>query len=270
MNQLSSNDEFKQLMDRIFSAIKGTEGHLTDIEVNFLALAATVPSCQGAILEIGSFKGKSTTVLALAAREAGEKHSGLWAVDPFTSPTETCPDLPESSSYPAFEENLKRAGVFHEVHICQNFSYELAKEWNEKIRFLWIDGEHTYKGAKLDFDLFRPHLQDGAIVAFHDALHSHDGPIRVFANEILLSPNFSECGFSGSIAWAKYSEEPISDLTLIQKKVSLFKKASKLVALTSFGQPVTGVNKLMYRFLRLCIPHGVLSFEQWQKYLSRK
>lgn len=258
-----SEQEFDQLWDEVSKTLQTMAGHLTDTEAHFLTIAAAIPASNGVILEIGSFKGRSTIALAKASEKAGDSHTGLWAVDPFTSPTETCPDLEVPSSYPEFCDNLSRAGVTDQVQVFQGFSYDLAPTWKEKIRFLWIDGDHTYQGAKTDFDLFAPFLEDGAIIAFHDTLHSHDGPCRVFANDILLSPNFGECGFSGSIAWARYHQQPVTDERLIASKRSLYKKLSKLVAITCLGQEISGFPKLQYRILRLLIPHGRIKYRDW-------
>lgn len=260
-----SEQGFNQLWSDVAETLQTMAGHLTDTEARFLTMVAAIPSSEGVILEIGSFKGRSTIALAKAAKKAGAAHTGLWAVDPFTSPTETCPDLEVPSSYPEFCDNLKRAGVTDQVEVFQGFSYDMAPSWKEKIRFLWIDGDHTYKGAKTDFDLFSPFLEDGAIIAFHDTLHSHDGPCRVFANDILLSPNFGECGFSGSIAWARYHKQPVTNVSVIAKKRSLYKKLCKLVAITCLGQEIKGLPKLQYRVLRLRIPHGDIKYSDWIK-----
>jgi len=261
--QVISEQQFDQLWDEISETLSTMAGHLTNKEARFLTMAASMPSTTGVILEIGSFKGRSTIALAKAADMAGEAHTGLWAVDPFTSPTETCPDLEVPSSFPEFSANLEKAGVTDKVQVFQGFSYDLAPSWKEKIRFLWIDGDHTYKGAKTDFDLFSPYLEDGAIIAFHDTLHSHDGPCRVFANDILLSPNYSQCGFCGSIAWARYSKNPVTDPAITSRKVSLYRKLVRLVAITCLRQKIAGTNKLRYRILRLLIPHGDIRYRDW-------
>lgn len=268
--QVISKQQFSALWNDVNETLSTMAGHLTDKEARFLTMAASIPSASGVILEIGSFKGRSTIALAKVAELAGEAHTGLWAVDPFTSPTETCPDLEVPSSFPEFTANLERAGVSDKVQVFQGFSFDLAPEWSENIRFLWIDGDHTYKGAKTDFDLFSPFLEDGAIIAFHDTLHSHDGPCRVFANDILLSPHYGECGFCGSIAWARYSKEPVTDAALIVRKVSLFRKLSRLVAITCLKQQIAGMNKLRYRILRLLIPHGDIRYSDWVRATAQK
>jgi cephalosporin hydroxylase len=40
----------------------------------------------------------------------------------------------------------------------------------DKLDFLFIDGDHTYEGAKLDFETFNPLLRPGGLVGFHDII----------------------------------------------------------------------------------------------------
>lgn len=44
--------------------------------------------------------------------------------------------------------------------------YDLFK--GESIDFLFIDGDHTYEGAKADFELYSSLVRDGGIIGFHD------------------------------------------------------------------------------------------------------
>lgn len=37
-----------------------------------------------------------------------------------------------------------------------------------EIDFLFIDGDHTYEGVKMDFEMYSPLVREGGIVAFHD------------------------------------------------------------------------------------------------------
>ena len=44
------------------------------------------------------------------------------------------------------------------VDVRRAYSGAVALDWQRAIRFLWIDGDHTYEGAKADIDLFKPFL----------------------------------------------------------------------------------------------------------------
>jgi cephalosporin hydroxylase len=38
---------------------------------------------------------------------------------------------------------------------------------------LFIDGDHSYDGAKADFDLYSPLVRSGGLIAFHDIVPDH-------------------------------------------------------------------------------------------------
>jgi predicted O-methyltransferase YrrM len=178
-------------------------GHLTAREVRFLALLGAAPTCRGEVLEIGSFKGKSTVILAKSAAFAGL--SRVCAVDPLDLPSVTDPGESERFTIaPAFRAALRDNGVEALVEFHQMTSGALGRTWDRPIRLLWIDGDHTYQGAMSDFTVFAPHLACGAIVAFHDVLNWFIGPPKAMVDGPLASPLFGACGVIGSIGWAQY------------------------------------------------------------------
>ena len=173
-------------------------GFIVENELRFLATLAACTPASGAIVEIGSFKGKSTVALATIA----EKYAlgQVVAIDPHVG------DLgvhahKHDDTFEEFRASLKNAGVENQVEVHREFSRDAARGWNRPIRLLWIDGDHTYAGCKEDFDLFSPFLADGGVVAFHDTLNTFEGPIRVFVEEVLRSDRFGACGFVHSISW---------------------------------------------------------------------
>lgn len=57
------------------------------------------------------------------------------------------------------------------------------------IDFLFIDGDHTYEGVKKDFEMYRPLVNKGGVIAFHDIIdseyhHSLDCYVDKLWNEI--------------------------------------------------------------------------------------
>src|SRR5207244_9314900 len=80
-----------------------------------------------------------------------------------------------ASSYDDFRRTLAQAGLADQVEVHATFSKNLARGWSRPIRFLWIDADHTYHGAKQDLDLFAPHLVAGGIVAlYRSEAHTSD------------------------------------------------------------------------------------------------
>ncbi len=257
---------FEKAVAGLIETAGQVEGHITNREIRCLALLAAVPSAKGVILEIGSFKGRSTIVLAKSAALAGE--TKIVAVDPLTSPAKTDPDLGgKANGWSEFQVNLRNAGVENAVEFHCQRSSELAGQWdaNRNIRLLWIDGDHTYTGAKSDFDFFRPFLANGAIVAMHDVLHSHEGPARVFAEDILLSPHFGPFGFSGSIAWAQYFGSPETSTPFRPRKARVYRRLTRLIALSVFHEPLQGWHRLRYKLARAAVPHGDVSVEEFRR-----
>jgi len=228
-------------------------------------LAAAAAPAKGTILEIGSFKGKSTVGLAsIAARYDLGK---VVTVDPHTAPSVTDPDLEgQASSWDDFRATLRAAGVEGSVEVHRSFSRDLARDWSRKIRLLWIDGDHTYKGAKEDIDLFRRHLADGAIVALHDVLHTFEGPIRVFVEEVLASDDFGPAGLCGSIGWAQY--RPRDGARWASARRSLARRAGRLIALVKRGRELRGLVKLRYKLWRSFVPHAAPDPWSWVRAVS--
>jgi cephalosporin hydroxylase len=60
---------------------------------------------------------------------------------------------------------------------------------NEKIDFLFIDGDHSYNGVRLDFEMYSPLVRTGGIVAFHDIGKNEEGGCSRFWEEIKNTKN---------------------------------------------------------------------------------
>jgi len=168
-------------------------GMLTAAEVDCLFKLGQFNQCEGVIVEIGSWKGKSTIALARgAAVTHGEK---IFAVDPhkplaeegYTEDTEA-----------EFLDNIQKAGVADRVVPMTMTSQDAARGWNKPIRLLWIDGDHRYEPTKLDFNLWEPHLVEGGIIAMHDTIRKK-GPKRVLWEKVFLSGRFQEIAIVDNI-----------------------------------------------------------------------
>lgn len=42
------------------------------------------------------------------------------------------------------------------------------------VDFLFIDGDHTYEGVKRDFEMYKPLVRDGGVIALHDIVYHPD------------------------------------------------------------------------------------------------
>jgi hypothetical protein len=252
--------DFTRASDDAWAAIDAAPGFLTEREGRFLVMAAAGAPARGSILEIGSFKGKSTVGLASIARHY--QLGTVVAVDPHTAPSETDPSLGgQSTTWEDFLATVRSAGLDSYVEPHRAFSRELGQTWDRPLRLLWIDGDHTYEGVCLDFDLFSPFLVEGAIIAFHDTLHEFDGPLRVFVEEVLSSDRFGPAGFSGSIGWAQF--RPSDGGRFRRDRQALARRCAPLVSLLKDGRNPRGVRKLWFKVLRSRIPHQLPNAESW-------
>ncbi len=245
--------------------MRAAPGFLTEREGRFLALVAACAPAQGVILEIGSFKGKSTVGLASIAQRYNL--GPVVAVDPHSAPAVT--DFGHGSgqsSWDDFRASLRTAGVEAGVEAHRAYSRDLARGWNRPIRFLWIDGDHTYRGTKDDIDLFRSHLVPGAIVAMHDVLHSFEGPVRVFAEELLASDQFGPAGLCGSIGWAQY--RPRDGAQWRTARLALRARVARLIPFVTDGRAPTGWRKLRYKVWRGLVPHAAPDAAAWVRAVS--
>lgn len=246
--------------------IATTGGHLNRKEEDFLFLLAAVPAARGEILEIGSFKGRSTTLLALGAALAGEPR--VVAVDPHPFDP-TVPDLHgETSAEPEFRRNLERAGVSDRVEFHRKWSQDLAPEWDRPLRALWIDGDHSLEGARRDLSLFGPHLAAGGILALHDVLHRTPGPMRVFMEDVLLSEDYGACGLCGSIGWAQRVGAPGRSASHRLQKLRLWRRLARLLPLAEFKDRRSRWDRRRWGLWRVLTPHGAVDPKQWVRTLD--
>ena len=262
-------DRFRDLeafSSETWSIAKRDEGYLSEREGRFLIAAVALSPALGTNIEIGSFKGRSTICIARACKryELGK----LVAVDPHTSPSSTDPSLRgPTSSFDDFERNVREAGVADVVQSERKFSHEIGTTWAQPIRFLWIDGDHTYEGARSDVLLFRRLLAPGAVVAMHDVLGTHYGSLRTFVEDILDSKDFGPAGFCGSIGWAQYRPGGVSLADSVRRRL-LAIPARRIIPVAKSGRGLVGLNKLRYKFWRPLAPHGPVNIERLWETLS--
>lgn len=81
--------------------------------------------------------------------------------------------------YERFDNCRFIRGNSHDEFILQQLKNALG---DQKIDFLFIDGDHTYEGVKKDFEMYSPFLKKGSLVGFHDIIisdHHHERDVWV-------------------------------------------------------------------------------------------
>lgn len=157
--------------ERLETALEGVEGWLhVDEAVALYEHVRDHPSAGPlTVVEIGSWKGRSTIAMAMALQDRGPDSGTVHAIDPHTGSREHREELGEVDTYADFEANLERAGVRDRVEPIRAFSHEAAARFEPRsIDVLFVDGSHEYEDVKRDARTYVPLLSDRANVAYND------------------------------------------------------------------------------------------------------
>jgi MMP 1-O-methyltransferase len=187
-------------IDSASQAADLVEGWLSEAQGRALYAAAAAVRHRGSIVEIGSWKGRSTVWLAYGARAAGAR---IHAVDPHQDSRED----PGAKTLAEFKANLVRAGVDQTVEAMVMTSAQAAAVLTGPVELLFVDGDHSFQGARSDADIWLPRVITGGVVMFHDvATSGYSGPRRVFQQSICRSPEFHRIRKVGSMAIAERTQ----------------------------------------------------------------
>ena len=175
--------------------IDSVPGLLYGMEERWLFDAAWSLPRSANMVEVGSFKGRSTCCLAFGCTGTN-KH--VYAVDTFDGNSW---DFAERGFLEDFRQNVSRCGLSRYVTPLVGSSNEVGKEWNKPIDLLFIDGSHRYEDVLSDFYAFFPHVAEGGIVAFHDV--SEHWPEVLKAWHEVIKGQLSEVGYFNFIGFGR-------------------------------------------------------------------
>ena len=169
-----------EFRDRVKPLIADIPGWLTDEEGE--ALYELARSCRrGNIVEIGSWKGKSTVRLGLGSKAGAAVP--IYAIDPHAD-----------HRFGDFKQNVERAGIADLVHPMASLSQTAADDFDRPIELLFVDGSHEYDLVLEDFEKWIPKVADGGWVAFHDTTWTK-GPRKVVGQAVYRSRRFKDVEF---------------------------------------------------------------------------
>jgi predicted O-methyltransferase YrrM len=159
--------------ERALTLVDGVEGWLTDAQARALYDAAQTVGPGGRIVEIGSFRGRSTIILASALPDDVE----LVAIDPHgggdRGPQEIVPDAARGDEdHAAFVANLARAGVTERVRHVRELSHDALATLPGPVTLLFVDGAHRYKPASDDIARWGERVPVGGAMLIHDAFNA--------------------------------------------------------------------------------------------------
>ncbi|GAA2087413.1 class I SAM-dependent methyltransferase [Streptomyces albiaxialis] len=195
-----------------FAAFEKAKGFMPVDEGLALYAAARQAGALGLpLLEVGTYCGRSTLLLADAARAAGvtaltvDHHRGSEEQQPgweYHDPEVVDPEVGRMDTLPTFRRTLHAAGLEEHVVALVGRSPQVAAVWGGRLGLVFIDGGHTDEHATGDYEGWVPHLAPGGLLVIHDVFPDPaDGgqaPYRIFlrARE---SGDFEETSVTGSL-----------------------------------------------------------------------
>jgi hypothetical protein len=204
-----ANDQIRR---PILEQMRNIEGWLTAAEADLLISLAqqALTDCPhvSAVVEVGSYCGKATTVLGGVVR-AVRATARVWAIDPhdgFVGAHDHGLERVAKPTLDLLQQNIERAQLSPFVEIVQGRAQDVP--WSEPVCLLLIDGLHDYPSVLRDFTHFESFLVDGGLVAFHDYADYFPG-VPAFVDELSASGRYQTVARARSlIALRKLPSRP--------------------------------------------------------------
>src|SRR6266540_173244 len=174
------------------------EGWLTDEEAELLVAAtrnaaALVPeSARAAVVEIGSYCGKSTVAIGAALKELARADLKLYAVDPHRDYHFGW----HADTFDILMNNLRHFELVDHIEVIRARSTDFDSPY--PIVLLFIDGLHDYANVLSDFQHFEQRVVPQGLIAFHDYFEHCPG-VKQSVNELLMADRCEFVTQSGSL-----------------------------------------------------------------------
>ena len=159
--------------------------------VLYAAAAEVAPL--GPLIEIGSYCGRSTLLLAAAAATAGthvvtidhhrgsEEHQPGWE---YHDPTLVDPAVGRIDTLPVFRRVVATSDLEPHVIAITARSEDVGRYWSYGAGLVFLDGSHTDESAGRDYAAWAEHVVEGGLLAIHDVFadpaEGGQAPYRIY------------------------------------------------------------------------------------------
>lgn len=166
--------------------------------------AACSVAALGPLVEIGSYCGRSTLLLAAAAARAGthvitidhhrgsEEHQPGWE---YHDPELVDPEVDKIDTLPIFRRVIATSGLEQFVLAVVGRAEDIGRYWREPAGLVFVDGSHTDESAQRDYATWAPHVAPDGLLAIHDVFadpaEGGQAPFRAY-QRALESGEFDE------------------------------------------------------------------------------
>ena len=163
--------------------ISDIKGFMPDHEGKALMSWAEYFSKIGPLLKIGSFCGKSSIYIGLAAKKNNQV---LYTIDHHKGSEEHQLneeyfdeeiydyELNEVNTFPLFKKNIEAYNLTDTVIPIISKSTIVAKGWNKNLGLVFIDGSHSLESATLDYESWQAFILEGGALVIHDIFENPD------------------------------------------------------------------------------------------------
>jgi len=143
------------------------EGFTKESELEFLSEVARGMPRRAAIVEVGSWKGRSTVAICEGLRDGSE--ATVWAVDTFAGD----PDIAETTGaidqQAVAAEFARNTAGYDCLRVIVAESVQAAAEFDdESLDWVFIDANHSYEAVVADIAAWAPKLKPGGLLSGHD------------------------------------------------------------------------------------------------------
>ena len=225
-------EQKKPIIEQIEEMVKDIDGSTPiDQLYSLYLLAQSNSDIEGDFVEIGSWCGRSASVLALAAEDAGVNK--VVCIDLFPNRWDWYQIADESYSFKIklnttcggyiysqteqtiwkepferiflpvyaknenmfdmFMNNIKKCGFFNIIFPIKGTASDIEEHLGKsfKCKFAFIDGEHGYTSVCNDIRNIEKYLVPGAWICFDDAFTSFHGVSRAIEDKIINNPSYT-------------------------------------------------------------------------------
>lgn len=217
--------------------IEGIDGWLTENEGVFLYNSAKKVKQENTVVEIGSWKGRSTICLGKGVKDGNQ--ATVYAIDPHIWSSLRQNMFGSVDTFQEFTQNIRNARVDQYIEVIRDTSENAVKNFEKRVELIFIDGAHKFKFVNLDFRLWFPKVVNGGTVVFHDSWH-FPGPNLFTAIVLLTSSKIKNPKMVDTITYFEKVEK--------NSFMDRIKNLCFLIFRTLFG--IKGALKLEYSILK--------------------
>ncbi|NEO62589.1 MAG: class I SAM-dependent methyltransferase [Moorea sp. SIO4G2] len=227
LNQVVSAKEPFNSYETVKEAVETIDGFLVPGQEEFLFNKVKSLPEDALIVEVGSYKGRSTAAMAFACVGTNRK---IYCIDPWIG---QCHDIPEKTAFEVWKENIDKYQLAPYIKSFQGYSLEILKRWGEltgdkTIDFVFIDGSHEYVDVLTDFGLLLPLMKVGGWMAFHDVVETWPGSDYVWHDIVKFRLTDHEYSTTLACGRVKTTQELSEELQELHELRTLLVQSQKL------------------------------------------